>query len=209
MFGMGWQEIMLILVIGVLVIGPDQLPGVARTIGKLVAQFKRATNDLRTAVSDEIDQQEEFKEFKEFADDLQTEVYDIQDTAKDFVDKEIEKGEQELEQLEADVSEITVSDSGDSDSGDSDSGGSDSGDSDSGDRGEGRAYPSGFVFKLARRLVFLQDLFERFLEHGLNVISRVPRDHDVSVRCGLDPNRPSVPESHREKHSLVLFPYWR
>ena len=105
MFGMGWQEIMLILVIGVLVIGPDQLPGVARTIGKLVAQFKRATNDLRTAVNDEIGQQEEFAEFKEFAHDLESEVYDIQDTAKGLVDKEIEKGEQELEQLEAEVSD--------------------------------------------------------------------------------------------------------
>ncbi|MEE8433860.1 MAG: Sec-independent protein translocase protein TatB [bacterium] len=110
MFGMGWQEIMLILVIGVLVIGPDQLPGVARTIGKLVAQFKRATNDLRTAVSEEIGQQEEFAEFKEFASDLESEVNDIQDTAKELVDKEIEKGEQELGQLEAEVS-----DSGDSD----------------------------------------------------------------------------------------------
>ena len=109
MFGMGWQEIMLILVIGVLVIGPDQLPGVARTIGKLVAQFKRATNDLRTAVSEEIEQQEEFAEFKEFASDLESEVYDIQDTAKNMVDKEIEKGEKELDQLEAEIS-----DSGDS-----------------------------------------------------------------------------------------------
>ena len=109
MFGMGWQEIMLILVIGVLVIGPDQLPGVARTIGKLVAQFKRATNDLRTAVSEEIEQQEEFAEFKEFASDLESEVYDIQDTAKNMMDKEIEKGEKELDQLEAEIS-----DSGDS-----------------------------------------------------------------------------------------------
>ena len=105
MFGMGWQEILLILVIGVLVIGPEQLPTVARTIGRLVAQFKRATNDLRTAVSEEIAQNEELGEFKTFTSDLQSEVNNVRDTAQGYLDKEIDKGERELAALEKDVAD--------------------------------------------------------------------------------------------------------
>jgi Tat protein translocase TatB subunit len=103
MFGMGWQEILLILVIGVLVIGPDQIPQVARTIGKLVAQFKRATNDLRSAVSQEIAQHEELKDFRDFTSDMESEFHTIGSTAQQFVQKEMEKGEAELNALEKEI----------------------------------------------------------------------------------------------------------
>ena len=47
MFGMGTWEIALILVIALLILGPDKLPGVARSIGKALREMRRATNDLR------------------------------------------------------------------------------------------------------------------------------------------------------------------
>jgi len=47
MFGMGTWEIALVLVIALLVLGPDKLPGVARSIGKGLREMRRATNDLR------------------------------------------------------------------------------------------------------------------------------------------------------------------
>ena len=105
MFGLGWQEILVILAVAVLVIGPDQLPQVARTLGKLITQFKRASNDLRQAVSEEIDQHPEYGEFKEFQNTIQSEVQSIGHTAKDYVEKEMEQEARELEKLEK---EITV-----------------------------------------------------------------------------------------------------
>ena len=47
MFGMGTWEIALVLVIALLVLGPDKLPGVARSIGKGLREMRRAANDLR------------------------------------------------------------------------------------------------------------------------------------------------------------------
>jgi Tat protein translocase TatB subunit len=103
MFGMGWQEILLILVVAVLVIGPEQLPQVARTLGKLIAQFRRVTNDLRDTVNREFQDNESLKDFKEFQHSIDSEVRGLGYTAKEFVDHEVAKGEAELAQLDADV----------------------------------------------------------------------------------------------------------
>ena len=56
MFGIGMTELMVILVIGLLVLGPKRLPEMARSLGKGLTEFRRASGDLRrefTAVADE------------------------------------------------------------------------------------------------------------------------------------------------------------
>ena len=40
-------ELMVIFVIGLVVLGPKKLPELARTLGKSLAEFRRASNDLR------------------------------------------------------------------------------------------------------------------------------------------------------------------
>jgi TatA/E family protein of Tat protein translocase len=50
MFGIGMQELMIILVVALLVLGPTKLPGVARAIGKGMREVRRASDDLRHAV---------------------------------------------------------------------------------------------------------------------------------------------------------------
>jgi len=47
MFGIGMTELMVILVIGLLVLGPKRLPELARSLGRGLAEFRRASNDLR------------------------------------------------------------------------------------------------------------------------------------------------------------------
>ena len=46
MFGIGPTELVVILVIALLVIGPSRLPELARSLGKGLAEFKRATSDI-------------------------------------------------------------------------------------------------------------------------------------------------------------------
>ena len=53
MFGIGMPELVIILVIALVVIGPQKLPDMARSLGKGLAEFKRASNDFRRNVEEE------------------------------------------------------------------------------------------------------------------------------------------------------------
>ena len=46
MFNIGFSEMMIIAVIALIFIGPKQLPELARTLGRLIGEFKKATEDL-------------------------------------------------------------------------------------------------------------------------------------------------------------------
>lgn len=50
MFNIGFPELIVIMVIALLVIGPKKLPDVARSLGKGFGEFKRAMSDLRESV---------------------------------------------------------------------------------------------------------------------------------------------------------------
>lgn len=47
MFGIGPEEIMVIFVIALLVLGPERLPKVARDLGKIVGDLRRTSDELR------------------------------------------------------------------------------------------------------------------------------------------------------------------
>lgn len=51
MFGIGAPEFILIVIIGLVVFGPGKLPELARTIGKGMREFKKATNALTQALN--------------------------------------------------------------------------------------------------------------------------------------------------------------
>jgi sec-independent protein translocase protein TatB len=46
MFGVGPTELLVILVVALLVLGPKRLPEIARALGKGLAEFRRATADV-------------------------------------------------------------------------------------------------------------------------------------------------------------------
>ena len=62
-FGIGFGEVLLILIVALIIWGPRRLPEIARTLGKTMRALRRATYDLTSAVTKEIDIQE--KEDKE------------------------------------------------------------------------------------------------------------------------------------------------
>lgn len=50
MFGMGMSEMLIILVVALLVVGPDKLPNAARAIGKGIRDLRRHTLDLQDTI---------------------------------------------------------------------------------------------------------------------------------------------------------------
>ena len=54
MFGIGMQELLLILVIALIVLGPKKLPEVAKALGKAMNEFSKATREIKESL--EIDQ---------------------------------------------------------------------------------------------------------------------------------------------------------
>jgi len=52
MFGIGMTEIVVILVIALLIFGPNKLPELARSLGKGFGEFRRASYDLRQSLAE-------------------------------------------------------------------------------------------------------------------------------------------------------------
>lgn len=58
-WNLGFPEIMVIFIVALLVFGPRKLPELGKSLGKSMAEFKRATNDLKKTWEDEVKAEEE------------------------------------------------------------------------------------------------------------------------------------------------------
>jgi sec-independent protein translocase protein TatA len=73
-FGIGFGEVVLILVLALIVFGPGRLPEIARTIGRFSRNLKRMSSDFTTALTKEIDLEEEQNNLKKMSADLKTDI---------------------------------------------------------------------------------------------------------------------------------------
>ncbi|MCP3954786.1 MAG: twin-arginine translocase subunit TatB [Desulfobacterales bacterium] len=100
MFGMGMPEIMLILAVALVVIGPKKLPGLAKSIGRAMGEFKNASRDFKRSIDIEGDLQDVKKSFDNLEDistyDPDQKAYQNTDTPTD-TDAESDKAEPDSE----------------------------------------------------------------------------------------------------------------
>ena len=97
MFDIGFSELMVIGIVALLVIGPERLPKVARTLGHLLGRAQRYVNDVKSDINREI-QLDELKK-------LQTQVTDSARAMEQSVRHEFDSAKS---LVEAPVNDLTA-----------------------------------------------------------------------------------------------------
>ncbi len=91
MFDVGFSELMVIAVVALIVIGPERLPKVARTMGHLFGRLQRYVNDVKADINREM----ELEELRNF----RSTVEDAARTVESTVQGEFAKTESELNSI--------------------------------------------------------------------------------------------------------------
>ncbi|MFH1674240.1 MAG: Sec-independent protein translocase protein TatB [Pseudomonadota bacterium] len=94
MFGIGMPELILILAVALIVIGPKKLPDLARSLGRGIAEFKKATREFKDSLDVDSDIKETRNTFKEAQKDIHK-AFDSSQTPtpeKDLKEKESTQG---------------------------------------------------------------------------------------------------------------------
>jgi TatA/E family protein of Tat protein translocase len=74
MFGIGMPEMILILAIALVVIGPKKLPDLAKSLGRAMREFKKATNEFKETMHIDSEMEDVKKAFSGISDDVKEAV---------------------------------------------------------------------------------------------------------------------------------------
>lgn len=96
MFDIGFSELLVIGVVALIVIGPEKLPRMARTVGVLAGRLQRYVSDVKADINREI----ELDELRKMRDSMQQAASDFQSS----VQTEVSQTETELNKTVEDLS---------------------------------------------------------------------------------------------------------
>jgi len=91
MFDIAFSELMIIAVVALIVIGPERLPKVARTVGHLVGRMQRYVNDVKADISREM----ELDELRKLRATMEDAARSVEQTVTTEV-RAVDQGMQEL-----------------------------------------------------------------------------------------------------------------
>jgi sec-independent protein translocase protein TatA len=77
----GWQEMVIIFIVALVLFGPKKLPELGRTLGKAISEFRRASNELKSTFEREMQSLErEHESLKEVTQSYTNEIYNHYDS---------------------------------------------------------------------------------------------------------------------------------
>ena len=94
MFGIGMPEMLLILAIALIVIGPKKLPDLAKSLGRAMREFKKATNEFKETMHIDSEMEDVKKAFSGISDDV-----------KEAVDLKLEPAKKTADQPQPDTAD--------------------------------------------------------------------------------------------------------
>src|SRR2546421_11746299 len=101
MFDIGFSELLVIGLVALIVIGPERLPRVARTLGHLAGRLQRYVADVKADISREV----ELDELRKMRDSMQQAASSFQSS----VNSEISKASGEISKVEGELNAVAAS----------------------------------------------------------------------------------------------------
>ena len=83
MFGIGTTELLVILLVALVILGPKKLPQIARSLGKALGEFKRVSTDVKHKIDQEVDNLEREEKTQKAKSELLPEDYAAETSAAD------------------------------------------------------------------------------------------------------------------------------
>jgi len=99
MFGIGGGELIFIIFIALMLFGSDKIPDVARTMGKAMAQFKNATNEIKSEIQKGVEANGIDTSMKELTATFSDEVEKVKTNLDINVLPEVTKAKEDIEDL--------------------------------------------------------------------------------------------------------------
>jgi sec-independent protein translocase protein TatA len=93
MGSLGWQEIIVVFIIALIVFGPRKLPELGKTIGKGLAEFKKASNELKQTWDDEVRLDKEKEEMSKILNETSIQASDILSVESSSAEASAEKAD--------------------------------------------------------------------------------------------------------------------
>ena len=103
MFGIGMPELLLLLAIALIVIGPKKLPDLAKSLGRAMREFKKATNEFKETIQIDEDLSDVKKAFDDLGDDIKGSISSKTDTTEFKRPDESESAEDPVDQKSKDT----------------------------------------------------------------------------------------------------------
>ena len=110
MFGIGLPEMILIMALALIVVGPDKLPDLARSVAKGVLELKKTVSALKEDLADENPFDAVKPELEEAADSIKKQLGEVTPDGFTGIVKDLEEGLQEVIDTDGPVIPVTTDD---------------------------------------------------------------------------------------------------